>query len=154
MVTREIAPVVRIVDVPGPAEDAFRTFTEQLGSWWPTGTHSVGGDKVASVTVECKFGGRVFETLTDGTEHEWAIITGWEPPHRLTMDWNPSVEPRPYTQVEVRFESTSGGTRVELTHTGWEHLGADAAPIRDSYYEGWVPVLEAFVALARGEARK
>jgi uncharacterized protein YndB with AHSA1/START domain len=154
MVTREIASVVRNVDVPCSPEDAFRIFTEQVGSWWPTRTHSGGGDKVVSVTMECRLGGRVFETLTDGSQHEWAIITGWEPPHRLTMDWNPSDEPRPYTQVEVRFEPTSGGTRVELTHTGWEHLGADAAPIRDSYYEGWAPVLEDFVTLVRGEARK
>jgi hypothetical protein len=59
MVTKEIAPVVRNVEVPCSPEDAFRTFTEQPGSWWPTTTHSGGGDKVASVTVECKLGGRV-----------------------------------------------------------------------------------------------
>ena len=150
MVTRQIAPVVRNVNVPCSPEDAFRIFTEQVGSWWPAVTHSGGGDKVVSVTMECKLGGRVFETLVDDTQHDWAIITGWEPPHRLRMDWNPAVEPRPYTQVEVRFESTAGGTRVELTHTGWEHLGADAESIRDSYHEGWVPVLNDFVALVRG----
>jgi len=154
MVTKQIAPVVRDVHVPCSPEDAFRIFTQQVGSWWPTVTHSGGGDKVVSVTMECRLGGRVFETLNDGSQLEWAIITGWDPPHRLTMDWNPSVEPRPYTQVEVRFESMSGGTRVELTHTGWEHLGADAEPVRDSYNEGWVPVLSDFVALVRGEVRK
>ena len=154
MVTRQIAPVVRNVDVPCSPEDAFRIFTEQVGSWWPAVTHSGGGDKVVSVTMECRLGGRVFETLIDGTQMDWAIITGWEPPHRLAMDWNPAVEPRPYTQVEVRFQSTSGGTRVELTHTGWEHLGADAESVRDSYHEGWIPVLADFVALVRGEAKR
>jgi len=154
MVTREIAPVVRNVDVPCSPEEAFRIFTEQVGSWWPAVTHSGGGDKVVSVTMDCRLGGRVFETLTDGTQMDWAIITSWEPPHRLTMDWNPSVEPRPYTQVEVIFESTSGGTRVELIHTGWEHLGADAESVRNSYNEGWVPVLGDFVALVTGEVRK
>jgi hypothetical protein len=68
MVTKEIAPVVRRVDVPCSPEDAFRIFTEQLGSWWPAATHSVGGDKVGSVAMECRLEGRVFETLTDGTQ--------------------------------------------------------------------------------------
>lgn len=154
MVTKEIAPVVRKVDVRCSPEDAFRIFTEQLGSWWPAATHSVGGDKVSSVTMECRLEGRVFETLTDGTQYDWGIITDWEPPHRFTMDWSPSAEPRPHTQVEVRFESTSGGTRVALTHTGWERLGADAVPIRNSYDEGWVPVLDDFVGLVRGEAKR
>ena len=58
------------------SEDAFR-ITEQLGSWWPAGTHSVGGDKVSSVTMECRLEGRVFETLTDYEVRALAITMRW-----------------------------------------------------------------------------
>ncbi len=150
MVVSQLAPVVKTVEVNCSPEEAFRIFTERLGSWWPTGTHSVGGDMVSSVTMECRLGGRVYETLADGTEHDWGEITRWEPPSGFAMDWSPSAESRPHTQVEVRFESTSGGARVVLTHTGWERLGDDAIPIRDNYNEGWNPVLDDFVRSAGG----
>ena len=34
---------------------------------------------------------------------------------------------------------------MRLTHTGWEALGADAAPSRAGYAGGWRPVLDRFV---------
>jgi Activator of Hsp90 ATPase homolog 1-like protein len=154
MVTKQIAPVVREVEVSCSPEDAFRIFTEQIGSWWPAATHSIGGESVAAVTMECRAGGRVYETLTDGTTYSWGTITGWEPPRGFGMNWSPSPEPRPLTQVEVRFEAIPGGTRVELTHTGWEHLGEDADRMRDNYSTGWATVLDKFVRGAKAEATK
>jgi hypothetical protein len=47
--------------------------------------------------------------------------------------------------VEVAFLPDGDGTRVELTHTGWEALGERAEQARRSYDQGWVPVLERFV---------
>jgi uncharacterized protein YndB with AHSA1/START domain len=154
MVTKEIAPVVRKVEVPCSPDEAFRIFTEQIGSWWPARTHSVGRESVASVTMECRAGGRVFETLTDGTTYDWGTITDWDPPRWFGMNWSPSPEPRPLTQVEVRFEASAGGTRVELTHTGWEHLDEDAVQRRDNYADGWTTVLDVFVRRAEAEATK
>ena len=155
MVINQLTPVVKAVEVNCSAEEAFVIFTERIGSWWPyEKTHSVGEGKVASVTMECRLGGRVYETWGDGTTYDWAEITEWEPPARFAMDWSPSAEPRPHTQVEVRFESTSSGTRVALTHTGWERLGDDAVPIRDNYDKGWTPVLDDFVGVASKEATR
>jgi hypothetical protein len=113
-----------------------------------------GHERVTAVTMECRSGGRVFETLTDGATHDWGIITDWDPPHRFGMDWSPSAEHRPYTQVEVRFEPTSDGTRVELTHTGWEHLSEDAHQVRENYDDGWARVLAEFVRGAEPEATR
>jgi hypothetical protein len=48
----------------------------------------------------------------------------------------------------VRFLPEAGGTRVELTHTGWEALGDLAADYRTGYESGWVGVLELFAGAA------
>ena len=154
MVVNQLAPVVKTVEVNCSPKEAFRVFTEHLGSWWPTRTHSGGGDKVSSVTMECRLGGRVFETLEDGTEFDWALITDWEPPRRFAMDWSPSATPTANTHVEVRFEPAPTGSRVELTHTGWERLGDDALSHRNSYDEGWDPVLVDFVGVASRKATR
>ena len=154
MVTSQLAPVVKTVEVNCSPEQAFRIFTEQMGSWWPAATHSVGRDKVKSVTVECRLGGRVYETLQDGTEHDWGSITMWEPPTGFAMDWSPSATPTANTHVEVHFEPTPTGSRVELIHTGWERLGDEALSYRNSYDEGWVPVLDDFVGAASDEATR
>jgi hypothetical protein len=42
----------------------------------------------------------------------------------------------------VTFTPAEAGTRVELTHWGWEHLGDRAASVRESYNQGWVTVFE------------
>ena len=143
----QIPPVVKRVEVATTPEKAFSVFTERLDTWWPIGSHSIGEDKVASVTVEGA-GGRIVERWDDGTEYEWARITVWDPPHRLVMDWRPNPEPGPYTEVEVTFTASGEVTIVELEHRGWERLGDTAADARSDYDGGWDPVLAPFVAAA------
>lgn len=43
-----IAPVVKSVTVGQSVEDAFRIFTDQIGSWWPLDSHSMGADKAVT----------------------------------------------------------------------------------------------------------
>ena len=37
----------------------------------------------------------------------------------------------------MTFVATEAGTRVELTHSGWEKLGPEAAKVRAGYDSGW-----------------
>ena len=61
-----IEPVRRSVEVQcGPA-DAFRLFTDEIDSWWPLATHSVGEAESVSCHFEGRDGGRIFETQKDG----------------------------------------------------------------------------------------
>lgn len=46
-------------------EDAFRIFTTEMASWWPTATHSIYGDEVTDVIVEPELGGRIYEVTKD-----------------------------------------------------------------------------------------
>jgi uncharacterized protein YndB with AHSA1/START domain len=135
------APVTVSVTVNAPVERAFEVFTTEIGSWWPAKTHSIGEEQVALIEMETRKGGRIFERLQDGTEHDWGNVTAWEPPGRVAFTWNPTLEDRPYTDVEVTFTAEGEATKVELIHRGWERLGEKGAELRAGYGPGWQYVL-------------
>jgi uncharacterized protein YndB with AHSA1/START domain len=140
-----VEPVRRNVTVGRSVEDAFRLFTEEISTWWPFPSHSIGGGDTVAAVFEPK-SGRLYEVLADGTEHDWADIVVWEPPHRFVLTWHPNPERR--TEVEVRFVDAGEGTRVELEHRGWERLGAVAHEARASYVTGWTLILGKYGAAA------
>jgi uncharacterized protein YndB with AHSA1/START domain len=143
-----IAPVRLSVTVRAPQDRAFKVFTERIGDWWPTATHSIEEDGVVAVVLECRDEGRIYERHKDGGEAAWGTIREWGPPHRVVFSWNPSYEDRPETEVEVRFIAVSESeTRVELEHRDWDLLGARGQAMRDGYERGWPVCLEPFVEL-------
>ncbi|MGH2539488.1 MAG: SRPBCC domain-containing protein, partial [Actinomycetota bacterium] len=88
-------------------------------------------------------GGRIYEVLSTGVEADWGVVTRWEPPSRVVIDWNPSPEVRPYTEVEVTFSPVGDGTRVELEHRNWDRLGDEVGTRwRADYDVGWVYVFD------------
>jgi uncharacterized protein YndB with AHSA1/START domain len=128
-------------------EHAFEVFTDRLDTWWPFETHRPGEGMPVSATFEPRPGGRVYHTLADGKELEWATVLVWEPPSRLVVDWH--VTPRnPSTELEIRFLPEGDGTRVEVEHRGWERYGDEAGETYASYNSGWDVVLKPFVAAA------
>jgi uncharacterized protein YndB with AHSA1/START domain len=135
-------PVVRAVTVRRTPEDTFRLFTADIGAWWPMETHSVFG-ATARVDVE---GSEIVETSAEGERSVWAEIVESSPPQRLVLSWHPGSDPARPTRVEVSFAPDGEGTRVELTHAGWETMGERAEAARQSYDEGWKSVLELFAA--------
>jgi len=128
-------------------QHAFDTFTEQIYSWWPFETHSPSDERPETAVFEPRVGGRVYDRVASGEEHEWATVLAWEPPERFVIDWhvNPSA---PSTELEVRFIPEGEQTRVELEHRGWEAYGEDAGDRYASYNDGWDTVLKPFVAAA------
>ena len=146
--------VRKSIVVASPPEVAFRVFTEGIADWWPTATHSVGHERVETVVFESGPGGRIYERLDDGTEHEWGRVTEWDPPRQLAYTWYPGREPETGQVVEVRFEPDEGGTRLELEQRGWEALGEDAERTRANYdsERGWDRVLRAYGDEVAGRA--
>jgi uncharacterized protein YndB with AHSA1/START domain len=139
-----IEAVRKTVTVDCSVEEAFRVFTADIRSWWPTGDHSLNGDKVQDVVFEEREGGEVYELTGDGQKGHWATVVAFEPPNRLVLSWE--VDERSLgTEVEVRFAEDGAGTRVELEHRGWE---AEQADSRASYETGWDGVLARFVERA------
>lgn len=65
-----------------------------------------------------------FEAGRDGLivqgEVDVGRVVAWEPGERILLEWRPaSWEPTATTEVEMRFESRNGGTRIDLIHRQW-----------------------------------
>ena len=139
-------PLVKEVRVRASAEEAFRRFTAEIGSWWPTATHSVSEESCLDVRFEAEVGGALLEEATDGTTHVWGTVLTWTPPSRVTFTWHPGRPANSRHVVDVTFESEGDETRLELVHSGWEHLGEAAAEMRTGYDQGWEGVLGLYQA--------
>jgi uncharacterized protein YndB with AHSA1/START domain len=139
-------PVRKSIEVTcGPA-DAFRLFTDEIDSWWPLATHSIGNADAVSCHFEGCDGGRIYEIDADGTTHLWGTVTAWEPSARVVFSWHPGRDAATAQEVELRFIGISKGTRIELEHRGWEILGAEAEKTRAGYETGWDLVLGDYIA--------
>ena len=78
----------------------------------------------------------------DGRETAWGRVLTYEPPHRLTFTWIVGLSAEYEQLIELRFAPEGDGTRVELTHSGWEKLGDAAAALRERYDRGWATLIE------------
>jgi uncharacterized protein YndB with AHSA1/START domain len=141
-----IEPVRQAVDVALPVREAFRIFIDEIDTWWPLASHSVGQQKAVSCIFEGRDGGRIYESHDDGSLHLWGTVTTWEPPHRVVFSWHPGRDVATAQEVELRFVEDGNRTRVELEHRGWEALGDRAASARESYQTGWPGVLTKFIS--------
>lgn len=144
--TEALAAIDKTITVQASQRVAFETFTRQIGSWWPTKTHSIFKGGVQEVVFDEHVGGRVFERNAKGDEADWADVVAWEPHSRFVLRWRVNPKRGP-TEVEVRFTPEDGGTRVELQHSGWDAIGDVAG--RAGYDPGWDYVLGHFVDALR-----
>jgi uncharacterized protein YndB with AHSA1/START domain len=136
------------VTVDVSIETAFGVFTEQVASWWPLATKSVGQEESETLVIEPREGGRVYERVRGGEEHEWGEIFVWDPPQRLAFTWHPGRAPETAQELEIRFTASGEKTLVELEHRGWERLVATADDIPEHYASGWDEVLSRYARAA------
>jgi hypothetical protein len=143
-----IEPVKKTIQVNLNIEEAFNLFTQRIHTWWPLDEgHSVGGGNSETCAIEGKEGGRVYETLKDGTEAIWGTVQVFEPPYKFATTWHPGNPSELATYLEVHFTALDDGTVLELTHSGWEARGEEAQKYRDGYNSGWDFVLGEFLKL-------
>jgi uncharacterized protein YndB with AHSA1/START domain len=136
-----IEPVHKTLVVGCSPERAFEVFTREIGTWWPLGSYSIGGDKITEVVFEEQVGGRIYERHSDGGEGEWGRVLAWDQPGRFAMSWYPGHDSSQATELEVSFRADGNGTRVDLVHRGWEILAERAQESRNGYDSGWGDVL-------------
>jgi uncharacterized protein YndB with AHSA1/START domain len=140
VVSLPIPPVIKSVTVRCTPEAAFRAFTRDIGRWYPLALYSV------RPAVDCRLepgaGGRFYEIDAAGVETPWGHVRVWQPPERLVIAWHARTGEDEAQEVAVTFRRVTGGTEVELVHSGWERLKVEAAEWRDRYDNGWVEVFE------------
>ncbi|MBM7068301.1 SRPBCC domain-containing protein [Actibacterium sp. 188UL27-1] len=143
--TTPTAPIHKTITVPLPPDHAFELFTAGINKWWPGDTHSLSardGRAPRQLDVDPHQGGRIWETTHDGKRHAWARITDWQPGRRFAFNWHVGQEEEDATHVVVAFSQTKTGTRVDLTHGGFDGV-TDGATMMASYQTGWDHVLTA-----------
>lgn len=140
--TEALAAINKSITVDVPVEQAFETFTRQIGSWWPAKTHTIFKDRLQEIVFDERAGGRVYERSADGEEGDWADVLAWEPPARFVLRWRVNPDRGP-TELEVRFSAEGDRTRVDLEHRGWDQVGDVDG--RADYDSGWDYVLGHFV---------
>ena len=137
-------PIQQSVHVDCPIDDAFRLFTEAFGDWWPLAVYSITGDEAETCVIEPWVGGRVFERTRFGAERDWGSVSGWDPPERLKLTWDPAGVGDGSQTVDVEFSADANGTRVSIIHTGWEAPGVAVCSLQAEYAELWPALLEQF----------
>ncbi|MBA3505064.1 MAG: SRPBCC domain-containing protein [Betaproteobacteria bacterium] len=137
----EIPPVEISITVRCGVDDAFRLFTEGIGTWWPMRMHSVGEDRTVDVVIEGRNGGAVYELTSDGERHVWGTVFLWQPPNRVGFTWHPGRGAEDTTEVDLQFQTAGDLTEVSLKHRGWEKLREKAEETRAGYLTGWGDVL-------------
>ena len=141
-----------VVDVS--PERAFETFTADIGSWWPPDHHILGGE-LAEMVFEPRVGGSVYDRGVDGSECRWARVLAFDPPRRLviswdiSLDWQIEADPDRTSEVEVRFTAQGPErTLVELEHRNLDRHGDGWEKMRDAVGspDGWGRGMRAFAA--------
>jgi uncharacterized protein YndB with AHSA1/START domain len=103
---------------------AFDVFTRELDAWWGRGPRfrfvaPYGG----TLTLEPRLGGRLLQVAGPGVSFVVGHVEVWEPPRRLALTWRlTNFTPEQQTRVDVRFEPADDGTRVSVTHSGWDTI--------------------------------
>jgi uncharacterized protein YndB with AHSA1/START domain len=147
-----VPPIVKTVTVRCVPVRAFALFVEDFARWLPLARVHTGPDP-AHCAIERWVNGRVFERAADGRETPWGTVLAYDPPRRLAFSWVVELPAGVEQLIEIRFTAENGGTRVELTHSGWEKLGDAAANERERYDRGWGTVFERhFVGYANSVA--
>ncbi|MCP5087049.1 MAG: hypothetical protein GY952_09645 [Rhodobacteraceae bacterium] len=138
-------PIIKTIDLPCSASEAFDVFVHRMSSWWPLESHAVSaadGESAQSVTVEPFVSGAIYEITHDGQRKVWGEVLEFEEGHRLTSTWHPGSNENQSTRLEVVFEDLDkGGSRLTLAHSGWEIWGDQADEKRSNYSSGWKCVL-------------
>ena len=132
-----IDPIVLSVELPVAPARACAAFTAGFADWWPVATHSLSRQAATRCSLDAAPGGAIEERAPDGVRHLWGTVQSFEPGRRLRFSWHPGREPESAQWVDVEFTPQGDGSRVTLTHGGWEALGEIAPILRREYASGW-----------------
>lgn len=138
----ETAPIVVTRQIDADPVHAFEVFTERLGEWWdPRLTPDP--DTYEGADIEEVEGGEV-ALRHDGEDIPIGTVREWDTGERFAMSFHLGLPHSHPTKVAVDFAPIDGGTRVTLTHGGWN---AGNAISRGKFTE-WAQLIERFATLA------
>jgi uncharacterized protein YndB with AHSA1/START domain len=139
-----------------PPVEAFRLFTEDIGTWWNADHHIIEAP-LSHMVFEPFVGGNVYDVGTDGSECRWSRVLAYEPPDRVVFSWDIDshwvieADPSRCSEVHVTFtEEEPGRTHVVLEHRHLDRHGEGFASLIEPITRGWQQGgLDLFAAAAR-----
>jgi hypothetical protein len=151
-------PIALELPVNCSAEEAFAVYTGKIGEWWDP-RYTANPDSLADVTIEPWVGGRVYAKHADLGEHDWGIVTLWEPGRKLVHTFTLAQDSDHPTEVAVEFlpqredsgspDAAQEGCVLRFEHRGWTEANA---PVRDKFSD-WEHILRRFTVLADAKRR-
>jgi uncharacterized protein YndB with AHSA1/START domain len=136
-----LEPIVCTQLVSRAPAEAFRAFTQDLGSWWdPRLTPDASTFRGAE--LEPRVGGSVRFVHDGNAGYEFAKVTSWRPGEQVGMVFWLALDPKHPTTLTVDFTPSPQGSLVRLAHGGWT---ADNAALRSTFGE-WPSLLGRYAA--------
>ena len=103
-----------------------------MSKWWPLAGRSVSMSPEASLSIEKRAGGALFEVSPRGKRHLWNVVMVCAHANAIAYTWHPGKTLGLAKVAHVMFDAlpSHGGTQVLLLHSGWEARGGAAKDIR------------------------
>jgi hypothetical protein len=139
-------PLVHVLSLrcdPAAAFDAYA----RIGEWWHP-DYTSDAITLATVIIEPRVGGRVFERHRDGHAVEWGRVTLWARPRVLAYTTHLAQLPETPSEILVMFEATANGCTVRLEHGGWTAANVE----QRAKFREWPLLLRRFAALADSDS--
>lgn len=101
------------------------------------------------MALDARPGGGFREVWRDGAREVVTAgrVLAFDPPSRLALSWADADWPAE-TLVTLTLRPEGAGTRLHLTHGGWEALGAGDEALAAAHRAGWQGHLAALAAYA------
>ncbi len=133
-------PFVKSVRMRCSKAHAFATFTHKIDLWWPRSHRKFENSKLSLQPHE---GGLFIEHAVSGEAVEFGRVTHCDPPHEISLTWNPGKITHP-TDVTISFVTDGDGTLVKVVHReGQSELGEHWNDRVVLFTKGWNAVFEA-----------
>ncbi len=151
--------VQHVVTVPCPPAKAFEVFVKRFDQWWPS-EYTWAQDALDRIWIEPHSGGRCIERHRNGGETVWGVVEEYFPPEHISFSWliapdrTVVQDPDRASKVLVQFiDDDTGGTTIELTHTGFSRYGAGWEDYQAGFAspQGWPFLMERLAAAMSAE---
>lgn len=122
--------IEKSIELNAPIDRVWRALTDsaEFGTWFRAaidGPFVPGRESTGQMTYP-GFEHMPWQARVEAMEEPTYFAFAW-PPYYDGMDADTSADP--WTLVEFRLEPTAGGTRLDVTESGFDRLPADRAPL-------------------------
>jgi hypothetical protein len=75
------------------------------------------GHRQKKIVFTPKVGGKITETLFDGSQTDWGKVLEFTPVRKLVIAWHISITERKATRIDIAFRENGDRSVVTLTHS-------------------------------------